>query len=97
MSSRKVNDVIAREMVAKEMFDRICDRRYGDLYPTEPRDVLTAGIEAAASYCARYLTSGNLGLAHAHARVHAELQASMRRMYARWAARREAAAKAVAG
>lgn len=90
MSARSTSDIIARESVAEEMFKRLGDRRYPNLYKTEPRHVLAAGIESAADSCARHLSHGRLGLAHAYARVHAELLASQRRMHARWKAQRAA-------
>jgi hypothetical protein len=90
VSAQERRDEIARARVAEDMFGRISDRRYGDLYATTPHDVLTAGIASAADSCARHLSGGNLGLAHAFARVHAALLASQRRMFDRWAAQREA-------
>lgn len=83
-------DVIARTSVAEAMFGRLQDRKYGDLYETEPRHILAAGIESAGDSCARHLSHGNRGLAYAFARVHAELLASQKRMHANWEAQRRA-------
>jgi len=97
MNTQERRDEIARARVAEDMFGRIRDRRYGNLYATTPHDVLAAGIQSAADSCARHLSLGNLGLAHAFARVHAALLASQRRMFDRWTAQREAKETSGAG
>lgn len=91
MSTQESRDQIARASVVEVMSNRRHDRKYTWI-PADPKDVLAAGIESAGDSCARHLASGRLGLAHAFARVHAELLASQRRMHARWTAQREAEA-----
>jgi len=81
---RQICDPIARTSVAEAMRRTLSRRSYR---PVEPREVMQAGINLAADQCARMLAASDLGLAHAFARVHAELLASQRRMFARWEAR----------
>lgn len=85
-SSREINDPIARRAVAEAMAQARGRRaRLGE--KVNPVDVLEAGMQLAADQCARYLARGETGLAHAHARAHAHLLASQRRLFARSNAR----------
>jgi hypothetical protein len=78
-------------MVAKAMIDAHARpvRDFAGHYRSH--HVLEAGQEFAASMCARYLATGQTGLAYAHARIHSQLLASEQRMFQRWDARHQAA------
>lgn len=81
-SAREISDPIARRAVAEAMAQARGRRARLD-ETVSPTDVIEAGMKLAADLCARYLASGETGLAHAHARVHAHLLASQQRLFAR--------------
>lgn len=87
MSDREICDRAARKAVAENMRWRLSYRTFRTVEPTE---ILEFGIETSADQCARFLVENELGLAHAFARVHAELRASLLRLLNRRASRREA-------
>jgi len=78
--SRRGNDRVMRDSIADVMKR---ERRRRSYQEVSPLDVIAAGVEWSADACARRLAAGSLGLAHAAARIHAELSASQSRMLAR--------------
>lgn len=94
---RKICDRVMRAAIvetmmyarAREWSDREAD--YGYSVQVQAgivgRNVLEAGIKMANDHCARHLVDGELGLAHASARVAADLRASLGRLLERQVAR----------
>jgi hypothetical protein len=80
---RQNDDQIMRRLIGQQMRWQHAKR-----YDNKPYQVLAEGKRMAAEQCARHLADGELGLAHAAARVHAYLLASSERLYARHAAAR---------
>ena len=80
---RKMDDQIMRRSIGQHM-----RWQHGKRWDNEPYAVLAEGKRMAAEQCARHLMDGDVGLAHAAARVHAQLLASSARLYARSAARK---------
>jgi hypothetical protein len=80
---RQMDDEIMRRSIGQQM-----RWQHGKRWDNEPYQVLAEGKRMAAEQCARHLADGELGLAHAAARVHAQLLDSLARLYARSAARK---------